>query len=136
MKLDLIRDMKRATNISTPGSMFIDTLFSYHTLELSWGDGANQHNKNCILPGTYEVTLDYSEHHQRVWPHILNVPDRDGIDFDIANYPSEIKGCIAVGLSAGMDYIGQSKVAWNDLYDRLTLALKKEKVYITITNQG
>ena len=121
------------TDKSTIGELSIDGEHFCYTLELPWMDGANIHQKSAILPGTYEVIIDFSPHHQRLWPHILNVPGRDDIRIDIANYPSEILGCIAVGYTKGEDYIGESKLAWNALFTKIQDSLKQGKVYISIS---
>lgn len=69
-----------------------------YTLELPWLD--NQSKKSCIPAGVYwcnpHVTKNKKGVSRDTW-QLQNVPGRDGINFDIANYPSDILGCIAVG---------------------------------------
>ena len=120
---------------SVEGDFLIVDKYFCESLELPWGNGANQHGINCILPGRYSVTIDFSPHHQRLWPHILNVPNRDEIRIDVANFPTQIKGCVAVGFTKGVDFIGQSQIAWNQLFNVIQTALTKEQVWITLSNQ-
>jgi hypothetical protein len=121
------------TSLSTIGNFMIDNVKAYNSLELPWGDGANIHQKNCILPGTYEVIIDFSPHFQRNMPHILNVPDRDEIRIHIGNNPHDTEGCVLIGLSKGLDFIGNSKAAFDDFFLRLTTALENGRVYINIS---
>ena len=63
----------------------------------------------------------------------MDVPGRGGVRIDIANYPSEILGCVAVGKTAGVDSIGQSAVVWHDLFKKIDDAQqRKEDVFIEI----
>lgn len=59
--------------------------------------------KLAIQPGVYKVVIDYSPRLKIKTPHLI-VPERDklaggdaGIRIHPANYPNELKGCIAVG---------------------------------------
>ena len=71
-------------------------LFSLKTLELPYLN--NERNLSCIPTGSYNVKLTPSLRHGGLLYEVLDVPGRDGIRFDKANYFSELKGCIAVGL--------------------------------------
>jgi hypothetical protein len=58
--------------------------------------------ETAIPAGTYRVILDYSTRFKRIMPHILDVPDYDGIRFHQARkaVPVEFstEGCVCVGL--------------------------------------
>jgi len=85
--------------------------------------GGNEHNKNRIPAGEYLVKKFFSEHHQEMRYKLEDVPDRSGIEIDIANYPHELLGCVAIG--KGFDDIdddGQmelthSKVTWESFME-------------------
>ena len=130
--LQVIRTKK--SDKSTMGDFLINNVCAYYTLELPWNNGENLHEKNCILPGKYEVIIDYSPHHKQDWPHILNVPGRDNIRIDVANWPHQILGCIAIGLNKGVDFVGQSKMTWIEFNALLKTELTKGKVFIEIIN--
>lgn len=71
------------------------------TLELPWRD--NKANVSCIPTGEYDV--DYlprsaSGKFRQVY-HVRNVPNRSGILFHNGNVPSQIQGCILVGMKSG-----------------------------------
>ena len=133
--MELTVNRKISDDKSVEGDFLIVDKYFCESLELPWGNGANQHGINCILPGRYSVTIDFSPHHQRLWPHILNVPNRDEIRIDVANFPTQIKGCVAVGFTKGVDFIGQSQIAWNQLFNVIQTALTKEHVWITFANK-
>ena len=66
------------------------------TLERPWKD--NKAWESCIPFGMYSLTrLDKSKAFN--YPHYLleGVPDRTFIKIHVANYPSELSGCIGVG---------------------------------------
>tara|TARA_R100001530_G_scaffold46829_2_gene35210 strand:- start:209 stop:670 length:462 start_codon:yes stop_codon:yes gene_type:complete len=66
------------------------------TLERPWKD--NMAWESCIPFGMYPLTrLDKSKAFN--YPHYLleDVPDRTFIKIHVANYPSELHGCIGVG---------------------------------------
>ena len=104
-------------------------LYSCHALELPWLD--NTRKKSCIPEGTYDVqvvpaTVNIKYEHL----HILNVPDRDGIKIHIANYVSDLLGCVAPGTYAfdmnndGIIDVGDSTKAFNQI-----MALVKKQGY-------
>lgn len=71
-------------------------VFTCKTLELPWND--NKNNISCIPTGTYTVvkrkgfaTRPYDHF------HVTDVPYRNWILIHIANYVSQILGCIIVG---------------------------------------
>ena len=69
--------------------------FPIWTLERPWQD--NNPDTSCIPTGRYHVRKSMSPHLRYVTPELLNVPGRVGIRIHIANYVSQLEGCIAVG---------------------------------------
>lgn len=74
-----------------------------------------------VEPGLYTAQLDMSPHLGYRCPH-LRVPKRDldaggdaGLRVHVANRPSELQGCIAVGLVLNPDSLGESKLAFDRL---------------------
>lgn len=62
----------------------------------------NEHNKSCILEGTYWVQKELtSPHHE--YPHfrVENVPDRGGILWHGGNYFTDTLGCYLPGSGFG-----------------------------------
>jgi hypothetical protein len=101
------------------------------TLELPWKE--NQPNISCIPVGRYKVKKTYSPHFKKNRWEVQDVNGRSGIRIHIANYVSELKGCIAPGLVAkdinfdGIIDVKDSKDAYNKLEANLP-----DEFYITI----
>ena len=131
MKLEVIR--KEFTNISTIGDFLIDNTFFCFSLEDVVRD-VKIANQTAIPYGTYEVTVDFSTRFQRAMPHILNVPDFEGIRIHSGNTDKDTDGCLLLGCTKSKDFVGESKLAFNAFFPLLQEALKSDKVYITISN--
>ena len=123
MKLDVFRLSYKSPR-STPGRLSINGIAECCTLELPWNGGQNRHDIDCFPAGVYPVVINFSPAHQKMCMQIMNVPNRDGIRIDQANFPSELLGCIAVGETAGEDCVNSSAPAYLDLYEKVDNALK------------
>jgi hypothetical protein len=128
---------------STQGALFIGTDWMCYTLELPYKDGLSG---SCIPNGNYQVTLSPSPHFQQVgetdpWvasyanqiPHILNVPNRSGIEIHWGNKPEDTDGCPLVGMSNGVDFVGSSRDAFTALMTQLLSAT--DPIWITVEGQ-
>lgn len=62
------------------------------SMELPWVDNARM--VSCIPEGHYKITPE-SNAHLGWYLRVHDVPNRDGILLHAANYPTQIKGCIA-----------------------------------------
>ena len=112
----LIRDT--FTDKSTLGKLYLIGEFYGHTLELAWKD--NQKRASCIPKGVYEVKKRHTEKSKYKYEHlhILDVPDRELILMHIGNYPKNSKGCILVGNTRALNFVGESRKAFYKLmYD-------------------
>ena len=121
MNLDIFR-LSYGQN-STPGRLSVNGLANCVTLELPFNDGQNRHDMDCIPPGVYPVVVNFSNAHQKEMMQIMDVPNRDGIRFDVANFPSQLLGCVAVGLTAVTDSIANSQAAYDPLFAQVKAAL-------------
>ena len=112
----LIRDT--FTDKSTLGKLYLNGEFYGHTLELAWKD--TQKRASCIPKGVYEVKKRHTEKSKYKYEHlhILDVPDRELILMHIGNYPKNSKGCILVGNTRALNFVGESRKAFYKLmYD-------------------
>jgi hypothetical protein len=82
------------------------------TLELPWRD--NKPNISCIPMGTYEVVNFDSPSKGNVFL-LKDVPNRSYIEIHVANFMSEIKGCIAVGMEFSDVGVAESAIAMKKL---------------------
>ena len=97
MATELILDRVKEDE-ATHGEMRVFKNNSYvglvNTLELK--DNGNQRNISCIPEGEYKIrrrkTKKFGNHLE-----VLDVPNRDGILIHVANFYTQLKGCIAVG---------------------------------------
>lgn len=88
---------------ATVGFLWVDGYENpvWSTIELPWKD--NQRNISCIPEGTYIVKpfrTERSSYYPNIW-QVCDVIGRDDIQIHVANVCSELKGCIAMGLSSG-----------------------------------
>tara|TARA_R100000654_G_scaffold17445_2_gene36488 strand:+ start:1717 stop:2151 length:435 start_codon:yes stop_codon:yes gene_type:complete len=125
----IIRD--QFTDKSTIGKLYVNGDFYGHTLELSWQD--NKKNVSCIPKGVYDVSKRHpNKSASYKYEHLLieNVPNRNYILFHIGNYPKDTNGCILLGNTRALNFVGDSKSAFYNLmydlqlYNELELVIK------------
>lgn len=128
MYLSLIRDT--ATDSYCLGTLQAGAL-QFQSLELPWvpdsiGKGG-KHGMSCVPPGLYELVRHDSTHHPKsfalvnanldVYHHEQDIPSskltfaRTEVLLHIANVPSELLGCIGLGMHRGIGCIQQSRDA-------------------------
>jgi hypothetical protein len=92
--------------------------------------------KTAIPRGLYKVALDYSVRFKRMMPHVLDVPGFEGIRIHPGNSSADTEGCILVGLTKANSSIGQSRIAFNRLYEVLEKAHNiGETIFIDISKK-
>jgi hypothetical protein len=128
MKLTLIRDTY--TSKSTIGRLFIDGVEFCYTLEdVVRAKGVKVYGETAIPEGIYSVTLSYSNRFKQVMPLVYNkedlsVQDGEGVRFDgirihWGNKAEHSHGCILVGSSKAVDFVGNSKKTYKELLEVL-----------------
>jgi len=126
-KLLLTLYRNKRTDISTIGSLYRLGAFQCYTLEdtdrhiyatesLQDIQQKKVQNETAIPYGTYEVTVNYSNHFGKNLPELLNVPCWSGVRIHSGNMNKDTEGCILVGLTTGSDIIYNSHLAFNQLY--------------------
>jgi hypothetical protein len=73
----------------------------------------------CIPCGIYRVVLTLSPHLGYVCPEVLNVPGRTAIRWHVGNFPKDVLGCCVVGTEVGVNFVSNSKIAFDALMARL-----------------
>jgi hypothetical protein len=122
------------------GDFFIDGERYYYCLEdkdrfLETG-GVKVPKETAIPRGKYRVIIDWSNRFQRSMPHVLDVPQFDGIRIHAGNTPADTEGCILLGMEydPSQKIILKSKIAFDDFYVKLLSAINKgEEVTLEIT---
>ena len=109
------------TNKSTIGEMFIDGIFECYTLE-DVERKEKVYGETAIDKGSYKVIINKSNRFKVDMPLLLNVPKFEGIRIHAGNKAADTHGCILVGTTRSLDFIGNSKKAYNKLFAKMKLA--------------
>lgn len=128
---------------STTGQLYIDGQPFCYTLELPVIDGLPG---SAIPEGMYPVVLapspkfmastdDWVLRYAQLIPHIYQIPDRTNILIHWGNTASDTEGCILVGQSLGTNYIGNSRLAFEHLWDRIEGRARSNDCTLTVQKQ-
>jgi hypothetical protein len=130
----MILDLKRKifTDDSTIGELSIDGVFTCYTLE-DKVRAVKIHSVTAIPYGKYEVIINFSNRFKEYMPLLLKVPGFEGIRIHAGNKSTDTEGCILVGDSKSLNFIGNSRITYKNLLSKMKLASKKEKIFINIT---
>jgi hypothetical protein len=91
--------------------------------------------KTAIPVGRYEIIVNVSDRFKRRMPLLLKVPGFDGVRIHIANTDLDVEGCIGVGETHERpDFIGHSTTVFSLFFLDLEAWLRREKVFLTVTN--
>jgi hypothetical protein len=88
--------------------------------------------KTAIPAGQYEVVINFSQRFQKPLPLLLNVPNFEGVRIHPGNIPANTEGCILVGDTKSVDCIGQSRIAFARLFEKMKTATETQKIFIEI----
>ncbi|SCX86284.1 hypothetical protein SAMN05216420_101138 [Nitrosospira sp. Nl5] len=116
---------------STIGKLYVDDQFECYTLEDKVRP-VKIKGKTAIPTGRYEVIINHSQRFNRPLPLFLDVPDFVGVRIHPGNTAADTEGCILVGETKEEGFIGQSKPAFERLFDKLKAASETEKIFIEI----
>jgi len=89
--------------------------------------------KTAIPKGKYAVILTMSARFGRVLPLLVDVPGFAGIRIHPGNTAADTEGCILVGRTRGEGFVGESRQAFAELFEKLSAAFDAgEKIIIEI----
>lgn len=120
MKTTLKIKRLHRTNKSTIGELSINGKFQCYTLEDIERD-VKVYGATAIPKGTYKVIITFSNRFKRLLPEILNVPDFKGVRIHSGNSPEDTEGCLLVGNTRGIDFVGESRKAFQALFAKLPI---------------
>ena len=107
----------------TIGKMYVDGVYECYTLEDVVRKGAKVYGQTAIPTGTYNLIINHSNRFNRDLPLLENVPNFTGVRIHAGNTSAHTEGCILVGTTwSGKDFIGNSRVAFNKLFEKLKKA--------------
>lgn len=130
MELKLERKWKTAA--ATIGELAIDNRFQCFVLEDTIRV-TKVYGQTAIAAGRYQVVITFSNRFKQEMPLLLNVPNFEGIRIHMGNTPEDTQGCLLLGESRGINFVGQSRVAYSKFLAKLRIGLKAGPVFITIT---
>ena len=130
----MILELKRNifTDDSTIGEISIDGTFVCYALEDKVRPTKIK-NVTAIPYGKYELAITFSNRFQQYMPLLLKVPGFEGVRIHSGNKSADTEGCILVGSSKSLNFIGNSRVTFKSLFGRIKTASKTEKVFVNIT---
>src|SRR5580765_3105812 len=121
MNLEVRRN--KPTVRSTTGRMAIEGTPRFVTLEPPPVPDERGNGTVCIGAGTFPLKIRWSPTHKMHLPHVEDVPGRTYIELHKGNFPTDVKGCTAIGMDYGIpfqpDYIRCSEVAFTELMNTL-----------------
>lgn len=149
----MLRDVQRYATLATVGQVYIDGLVECVTLEdpvrelwdaslrkWIWRNTFKQPKATAIPSGRYKLVIDDSVRFQRLMPHLLAVPDFDGIRMHNGGTVEDTDGCPLLGRvvnesAGGLPYLSGSKMdAFPKFFSKLESALTMGEVWLTINN--
>lgn len=130
--MELVLNRLIFTNKTTIGELFLNKKFECYTLEdVIRNEKIN--GETAIPKGSYKVIIDRSIRFGRDMPHIIDVPNFTGIRIHAGNTHKDTKGCILVGKFKGNNYIANSVLAFESLFQKMKDAISnKEEITINI----
>lgn len=110
----------------TIGSLFVDGGFECYTLEDV--ERPIKVSGETAIPkpapeSPYRIDITYSQRFKRETPYVEDVPGFDGIRIHPGNTAVDTHGCLLVGRTKGANWVGESKVAFNQLFEKIKEAL-------------
>ena len=116
---------------STIGELYVNSQFECYTLEDKVRP-VKIAGKTAIPAGRYEVIINFSQRFGRPLPLLLNVPNFEGVRIHPGNTPANTEGCVLVGETKSENFVGQSRAAFDRLFEKLKAASATEKIFIEI----
>lgn len=116
------------TGKSIIGELSINGVFECYTLE-DIERKVKVAGKTAIPKGTYKVGISMSNRFKKMLPILFDVPNFTGVRIHSGNVAENTEGCILVGNTRSLDFIGESRKAFNKLFAKMKLA---ENITITI----
>lgn len=134
--MELLLQRHISTARSTTGELFVDGMFQCYTLEdVVRPEGEKIYGETAIPAGRYRVGITWSPRFQRNMPLLNDVPGFEGVRIHPGNKPEDTEGCILVGHALEQDWVGGSRAAYVELYDKLIkVQMLGEEVWLTIQN--
>ncbi len=142
--LELLLDRDIRTRNTTIGVLYVDGKFECFTLEdrdrgltssmsLDTLKEKKVYGKTAIPEGRYSVGITYSPTFKKKMPLINGVPGYSAVRIHPGNDEDDTLGCILPGTSRAIDWVSNSRNAFNSLWAKIEAAHNNgQKIYITV----
>lgn len=142
--LELLLDRDVRTRHSTIGVLYVDGKFECFTLEdvdrnltdAMTEDAVKQQKifgQTAIPEGRYKVVLSMSNRFKRLLPEVLGVKGFEGIRIHSGNTDKDTEGCVLVGQTRSIDFVGNSRASFEILFAKMKAAQQAGKeIYLTV----
>ena len=132
--MELTLKRRWLTPRSTVGELFVDGKFECYVLEDRYRPPPEPkvYGKTAIPNGRFEVRITPSPRFKRDLPLVINVPGFEGIRIHPGNNADHTEGCLLPGRRRTADQVHESKLAFDDLFEKLKNAGRGPH-HITIT---
>ncbi len=141
--MELVLTRKTFTNNSTIGQLTCEDwpseskgickILEDVDRRLEVNPGKKVHGRSAIPRGRYQIVVTMSNRFGKELPLLLNVPGFEGIRIHPGNSSKDTEGCLLPGVSSSLDFVGQSRSAFDVVNKLIHLALNRgEKVWITV----
>ena len=126
------------TDKTTISELFIDQIVDplCYILEPTTRIGKDPCGIVAIQEGRYEITLYNSPRFQMRVPILQNVPGHSYVEIHPGNFQIDTHDCLLPGTTYGLDYVGNSREAYEKLFPLIDQELNTKSVFITIKNSG
>ena len=134
--MNMLLQRERSSAKATIGKLYVDGIAQCVTLE-DVVRPVKIPGETAIPAGKYRVIINRSTRFKRDMPLLLNVQGFSGIRIHPGNTAANTEGCILVGMErVGKDFIGQSRVAYDQLFAEMKEALANgEEIWLEITEK-
>ena len=143
--MELIQLREKSSDISTISKLFQDGVKLCYICEdvvretysgkWVWKPEYKVPGKTAIPHGRYKIVMDLSNRFQQIMPHLLDVPDFQGIRIHPGNTAADTEGCLLPGKLQSGHTVLNSRQAYEELFNLLSNYWNKdEEMFINIVN--
>ena len=145
--MDLRLERKWFEDTCTIGNLYVDDEYECYILEdVVRPKGEKVYGETAIPYGDYTVIVNWSNRFKKDLPFIYNMPDMSvedghgvrftGVRIHPGNTDKDTHGCLLPGSSKMNNKIGDSKLAFNKLFAKISAAIDAgEEVVLTIVRE-
>jgi hypothetical protein len=136
--MEIFSTRKWYTDNSTISELYVDeeTQRTCYILEPTTRAGKDPRGIVAIPEGRYEITRYNSPRFGMNVPILQNVPGHSYVEIHPGNTEIDTHDCLLPGLIMFTDGVGESRDAFNILFQRIDSELNTKQVWITIKNTG